>query len=324
MANLLGVAHACAHPSLALTKYWGKHNSVRNIPATPSLAIGLAEFFCETRVKIYSGTTSSFQVAINGEPQDTNRFADFFAEVRQIAREKGHFKTLSIEADSTANFPPAAGFASSSAGFAALALATDAALGLNMTAPEISALARVGSASAARAVYEGFTLLPAGGEYALPLLVYWPKLRVIVVETYSGVKPISSRTAMEHCRTSSPFYGKWLQDAVDITARVEATLYTRNLAKLGPLIRESYTRMFAVMLSASPPIRYWTSTTLKVLDLVDSLRQDGGQYWETMDAGPQVKVFCEEQDCSLFLARLEELVPEAKARVCSGSGGAAV
>ncbi|OQX29955.1 MAG: diphosphomevalonate decarboxylase [Spirochaeta sp. LUC14_002_19_P3] len=317
MANLLGTAHACAHPSLALTKYWGKRDSLRNIPATPSLAIGLAEFRCETRVRIYSGT--SFHLTINGVPQNPDRFADFFSEIQRISREKGYRKTFSIEADSTANFPVAAGFASSSAGFAALALAANTALKLNMTTPEISALARVGSASAARAVYKGFTLLPAGGEHALSLPVHWPELRIIAVETHAGKKPISSRTAMERCRTSSPFYGEWLQDAANITAQAEAALYARSLPELGPLIRESYARMFAVMLSASPPIRYWTPLTLKVLDFVDSLRQEGGQYWETMDAGPQVKVFCKAKDCPRFLARLGESVPEAKARVCTGT-----
>ena len=232
---------------------------------------------------------------------------------------EGFRRHFTVQARSETNFPVAAGIASSSAGFAALALACVHALSLKLSGERISALARVGSASAARAVFGGFTFLPAGGEHAAEVFgaSFWPTLRVIVVETEQGKKDTSSRLAMEQCRLTSPFYEAWLSDARVTAAEAMEALRARDLERLGPLIRCSYMRMFATMFAARPPIRYWSSKSLQVLNLTDKLRQEGCQLWETMDAGPQVKIFCEEEDVRLFIARLGESVPKVNARVCT-------
>ena len=58
--------------------------------------------------------------------------------------------------ESRNNFPTGTGIASSASAFAALTLAAAAAAGLTLTEPELSALARQGSGSAARSIPGGF------------------------------------------------------------------------------------------------------------------------------------------------------------------------
>ena len=73
------------------------------------------------------------------------------------------------------DFPTGAGLASSASGFAALALACDAALGLGLSTAELSVLARRGSGSAARSLIGGYAEMAAGSAadghdaYASPL-----------------------------------------------------------------------------------------------------------------------------------------------------------
>jgi diphosphomevalonate decarboxylase len=50
--------------------------------------------------------------------------------------------------------------------------------------------------------------------------------------------------------------------------------------------------MHSVMWSSRPPIVYWNQATLACMESVRSLREGGHPVFFTIDAGPQVKVFC--------------------------------
>lgn len=316
--RIIGSATVRTHPSLALIKYWGKLDSKRNLPATPSIAVGLAELTCTTHVEIHAlGGAVEDTVIVNRSPQDPARFADFFRALRTMTLAEGREEPFSIHAQSELNFPPSAGLASSSAGFAALSLACIQALGMNTG--QASALARTGSASAARAVFGGFTLLSAGAKTAVPLFDsgFWPDLRIIVVEVTKSPKSISSREAMERCRKESPLYPAWVDDAPTLAAMARNALEKRDLSILGPLIRQSSMRMFAVMLSVQEPIRYWEPGTLHILDLLETLRKEGLGVWETMDAGPQVKIVCEKKDAMTLVKRIEHSMPDFLVRICT-------
>lgn len=305
---------ATTHPSLAITKYWGKSDMAENLPATPSLALGLGNLETCTQVSLIPMSSredsATDRIFINDVLQNPQRFRSFFDRLRSIAKAQGT-EPFKIEARSTSNFPHSAGIASSSSGFAALALACTEALNLKISQDEISALARIGSASAARSVFGGFTLLPAGADHARQIHDehWWPDLRIVIIQTEAGTKSISSRHAMEQCRKESPFYQAWVHDASSITEAALNALNNRNLRKLGTLARRSYLRMFATMLSADTPIQYWQPRSLEVLKVIDLLRAQGREYWETMDAGPQVKVFCLQDAVPLLLERLENNVP---------------
>ncbi len=306
----LGSALAQATPSLALIKYWGKLDKKNNLPATPSIAITLKHLSSQTRVWAIADSESQSKlgdrVILDGKLlTDVGRFSNFFDGLRTGFASRHKFWVYSAN-----NFPTAAGLASSSSGFAALAFAASRALGRNDSPAVLSGLARLGSGSAARSLYGGFTLLDRGQQQAVALHdhLHWPELRVLVVRISDKAKDTSSRDGMELSRLSSPYYQAWLEDAVKVCAEAQTALAKRDLEKLGSLVRISYLRMFSTMFSASPPFIYWHADSLAVIKCCEEIRAAGLSAWETMDAGPQVKIFCLVNEVDAILARLAQVV----------------
>ena len=278
-----------AAPSLALVKYWGKSDPKRNLPATPSLAVTVTGLQTEVRLREVSGGDC---LTVDGNAVEPARHRPFFDAARATLG-----VTTSYRAEACNNFPGGAGLASSASLFAALAVGCGRMAGVDQSGSgrsRLSALARVGSASAARAVWGGFSVLEAGSEAGGPAFPpdHWPPLRLLVAVTSRRRKPIPSRNAMAHVAATSPYYGAWVA-AADATYREAlAAVRTRDLGRLGPLMRVSYLRMFGTMFAADPPINYLRAQSLRVLEVLEELRQAGIAAWETMDAGPQVKIAC--------------------------------
>ncbi len=308
---------AVASPSLALLKYWGKQDGGINLPATPSIAVTLGGLESRARVAFAPDGTGDL-IVLNGREQPPHHFAPMLNELRQLARDDRGFVI-----ESSNNFPTAAGLASSSSGFAAVAGAVARLLGLPTEPEQLSAIARIGSGSAARAVFGGFTLWPAGASCATPLhpVDFWPELRVVVVTVSAGAKSISSRAAMEATRRSSPYYEAWVRDAAALLEDGIEALASRDLEKLGVIMRRSYMRMFGSMLAADDPILYWRAGSLNALLLCEELRGRGIQAWETMDAGPQVKILTEESSVELVLEELHAYFPEKTPLVAAPGPG---
>lgn len=279
-----------ASPSLALVKYWGKLDRGRNTPATPSLAVTLGGLETITEVETATDTDT---VTVGDAPQPAERYAAFFDGIRRALRVTTRFHAVSRN-----DFPTSAGLASSSSGFAALACASVWAAGGVLPERRLSELARFGSASASRAIYGGFVLLDRGATAARPVLPaeHWPELRILAVVAAEGPKTISSRVAMESSRTRSPYYPAWVRSSRALLPEALTALRTRDLERLGGIARLSAYRMHAVMLATREPVRYWTAQTLAVLEVCAELRAAGVGAWETLDAGPQVKVLCLEAD----------------------------
>jgi diphosphomevalonate decarboxylase len=303
-----------AGPSLALIKYWGKAMKGDNLPATPSLAVTLGGVYSETRARVADDDS----VTVDGIPQDPARFAPFFDFLRSSLGISAHF-----HAASTNTFPTSAGMASSSSGFAALAGACTRAAGCDPSPSDLSTIARMGSASAARAVHGGFVLFPAGARRARPLYGadHWPDLRIVVAVTHRGPKLVSSRRAMEETRSGSPYYFSWIKESAALLPDALRAVEKRDLELLGETARRSYSLMHAAILGARPPILYWLPATVAVIHGCAALRAGGIGAWETIDAGPQVKVLCLAADAEKVMARILELAPGIQTILCSAGPG---
>jgi diphosphomevalonate decarboxylase len=328
-----GTATAVAHPSLALVKYWGKQSGGINIPATGSLGVSLGALTTTTTVSI----TDRDRIIINGTAQDPQPFQPLLTALRrEISRRKGIKGGGGAEGtdgstgsgflvESENDFPTAAGLASSASGFAALVTAAFAAAGCSDVPASVrSECARIGSGSAARSVHGGFVLWNAGSVAAEELHgpEWWPELRIVVLPLSDGKKPVTSRSGMNHTRETSPYYSAWVADAPALLERCRRAVDDRSLPALGPVMRASYMRMFATMLGADPPILYWLPATISVLHRLEVLRGEGLPVWETMDAGPQVKVVTTAEHTSSVVAELRSFCVSEP--VVSPVGGPAV
>ena len=306
-----------AGPSLALIKYRGKEVKGDNLPATPSLAVTLGGVYTETHATAVPGVPASAEIrdvmSVDGIVQDPARYAMFFDTLRHTLGIAPRFRASSVN-----SFPTSAGLASSSSGFAALAGACARAAGCEPSAMELSAIARAGSASAARSVYGGFVLLPAGARRARQLSgpEHWPDLRIVVAVTHRSAKPVPSRRAMEETRASSPYYFSWIKESAELLPEALRALEARDLELLGETARRSYSLMHGAILGAQPPLLYWLPATVAVIHACAAMRAAGVGAWETIDAGPQVKILCLLKDVEAVVARVGSLGSGIQTLVC--------
>ena len=280
---------AIAHPNIALVKYWGKRDRGLNLPAVPSLSVTLAPFQTETTVEW--GVERDLFV-INGnlaQGSDAERIGTFLDLIDP--------ERPAVHIDSNNNFPTAAGLASSSSAFAALALAATQAAGQSPTLAELSVLARQGSGSASRSLWGGFVtwshgeLLDGTDSHGHPIAneSHWD-LRVLVALVSDQKKAISSRAGMNRTQETSPLFEGWVTSALADVEEAESAVKNRDLERLGTVMEHSTMKMVGTMFSAQPAVVYMKPATVAVLHAVAELRTNGTPAWATMDAGPNVKV----------------------------------
>jgi len=85
---------------------------------------------------------------------------------------------------------------------------------------------------------------------------------------------------------------------------------------LGETARRSYSLMHGAILGAQPPLLYWLPATVAVIQACAQLRRRGVGAWETVDAGPQVKILCSRGDAGEVTRCVKEDVPGAETVEC--------
>jgi diphosphomevalonate decarboxylase len=304
-------ATARAHANIALAKYWGKADADFNIPAVPSVSVTLEALSTTTTVTFDDGLEDD-EVVLNevlqqGRPKD--RVRDMLARVREAAGLSTHARV-----NSSNDFPTASGLASSASAFAALALASVTAAGLDWDEARISDLARRSSASAGRSLFGGFVRLPAGtkGTTYLPSEPIAPRehwdLRVIVAVVSEKPKSVSSTQGMNHTVGTSPYFDAWVALCPALVATIERAIALRDLRMLGEAAEQSALAMHASALAAAPGVIYFEPASVAVLHAVRQMRSEGIEAYATMDAGPHVKVVTTGDRAEQVAHRLEDVV----------------
>ena len=297
---------ARAGTNIALVKYWGKRDKALNLPAAGSLSLTLANLGSETKVRFAPDAEApegGDRISLNGAPAPP-QFAERVRRFLDLVRQQAHVG-LPAEVETHNSVPTAAGLASSASGFAALALAAARAAGMKPSPPELSALARRGSGSAARSIFGGFVEMAAGvrpdgsdacGQALLPADAW--DVRLVVAITDQQPKAIGSGEAMERTAQTSPYYQGWLEAVAQDLPAARAAVMARDLPGLGQVAERNCLRMHACAMAADPPIVYWNGATLAAMETVRRLRAAGGEAFFTIDAGPQVKVLCTAQQAA--------------------------
>lgn len=296
------------NPSLALCKYWGKKNIKKNLPATPSIAIGIGTLQSVAKLK----ENSKDGVYLHGEykPKQT--------EFLKSLKKQLNIQNTFFRVDCSNNFPTASGLASSSSGYASITLAVGTWADV-YDKVKLSSLSRLGSGSSARSIYGGWTNFE--NEYAIQIYDenYIPDISVLICIVSKKEKEISSTEAMKASK-NSPFYTSWLKDSVILHKEMLDALKNKDFTKIGEITRLSYLRMHGVMTSCNPPIIYSQDKTLKIILECQKMRKEGIEVYETQDAGPQVKILCKDKDTDKVIERLcmiSENVDIIKSKIAS-------
>ena len=282
--------------NIALCKYWGKRNTVLNLPVNDSLSISLGDKGTTTRLTRLSGAVAD-EVFLNGAPVDSQ--SGFY---RKVVAHIDLFRSLEpgcLRVETQNGVATGAGLASSASGFAALTKALAGLYGLSLNDEELSIIARLGSGSASRSIYSGFAhwhrgMRPDGMDsYASPLDVIWPDLRVGVLTLTDAEKPTGSREGMQRTVDSAVLYNSWPEQADRDIRRLEHAVTVRDFTLLGSTAEQNAMAMHATMLASWPPLLYWQPESVAALQKVWRAREDGIQVYATMDAGPNVKLLFE-------------------------------
>jgi len=302
-------ATAVAHANIALVKYWGKRDEKLLLPQAGSLSIALDKLRTVTTVEL-GGAKDVFE--LDGAAQDPSR-------VRALLDAAGISDKARVV--SRNDFPTAAGLASSASGFAALAVAACAAAGLRRTTGELSALARLGSGSAARSVPGGWAVWEGESARQVQPPQHWD-LRFCVALCAAGPKLTGSRDGMRSSKETSPFHAAWIEQCRRDLPEALRLLEQRDLPGLGALAERNALRMHADALAADPPLLYWEPATIACLKELQLLRGLGVQAWATIDAGPHVVAICAPADAKQVETRLRGVSGVKDVLVCAPAGGA--
>jgi len=290
---------AFAPANIALCKYWGKRDNQLNLPNNDSLSISLGKKGTSTTIKSIDAKYKDQLYLNNHKVEETSNF------YRRVIKHIDLFRSLygpqSFEIKTTNTIATAAGLASSSSGFAALTLALSGIYGLNLPSSILSILARLGSGSACRSVFNGFVYWHQGNEshgydsYATKLPDTWTNLCIGVINISSENKGISSRDGMQQTIETCQLYKQWpIQAAQDIKLLKQA-IREKDFILLGSTAEKNAMTMHATMLASWPPLFYWTPDSTETIHKVWQARKDGLSIYITMDAGPNVKLLFEKQ-----------------------------
>ncbi|HIX02075.1 MAG TPA: diphosphomevalonate decarboxylase [Candidatus Ligilactobacillus excrementigallinarum] len=308
MTNLRVTARA--HTNIALVKYWGKADTDLIIPQNGSLSLTLDHFYTDTTVEFDSKLTTD-QFILDGESKSPVKITNFLNIVRQKAGINSFAKV-----DSVNHVPSTAGLASSASAYAALAAAASKASGLNLSHKELSKLARRGSGSASRSIYGGFVEWIKGynddTSYAVPIEedLDW-KIGMIVAMVNSDKKKISSRTGMQTVVNTSPFYSAWVESIDDDLRNIKVAIKNRDFKTMGEIAESNAMRMHALNLSSSPHFNYFEPLSIEIMDTVEDIRTNEQiECYYTVDAGPNIKILCQQKDADDLLSKLRVRFPQ--------------
>ncbi|KKQ33032.1 MAG: Mevalonate diphosphate decarboxylase [candidate division TM6 bacterium GW2011_GWF2_37_49] len=298
---------ACAN--IALIKYWGKRNEDLMLPTKSSLSVSLEALSTLTKIR-FSDADSLLINGINVEGYALAKLIKFLNKFRQKFGINKYFTV-----DSSNNFPTAAGLASSSSAFAALAQALNDLCALNLDKKELSMVARLGSGSASRSVYGGFVVWHKGSMddgsdcFAKQLFDagHWPEFRIIVVVVQSAQKKISSSNGMQITVATSKSYTDWImRSELRLNDMIEA-IRQKNIESVGTLAELDCLEMHQAMQDSTPAINYFNDKTVAVMDMVKFLREFGIQCYFTIDAGPNVKIITDASNQESVLDKLKTI-----------------
>jgi len=322
MPNNTTTAVACAN--IAFIKYWGNRDAQLRLPSNGSISMNLDGLYARTQVTFDESLCCDDVLFLNGRIEESSaleRVSEFLDHVRALAGVR-----LCARVVSENNFPMGTGIASSAAAFAALAKASAAALGLDLSEPELSRLARLGSGSACRSIPGGFVEWQAGSSdmdsyaYTIAPPEHWHLVDCIAVLS-TGHKPVGS-TEGHTISDTSPLQAARLADTPRRLDLCRNAILQRDFEALAEIIEQDSNMMHAVMMTSQPPLFYWQPESVYLMKAVQVWRKEGIPAAYTLDAGPNVHIICESGALAAVKERLQE-IPAVRQVLTANPGGPA-
>ena len=288
-----------SYANIAIIKYWGKKAEKEMVPATSSISLTLENMYTETTLSPLPADAKADVFYINDQLQNEAEHAKMSKIIDRYRPEEAGF----VRIDTKNNMPTAAGLSSSSSGLSALVKACNAYFQLGLNRRELALEAKFASGSSSRSFYGPLAAWDKDSGEIYPVETDL-KLAMIMLVLEDQKKPISSRDGMKLCVETSTTFDEWIRQSEQDYKDMLVFLKENDFKKVGELTEKNALAMHATTKTATPSFSYLTDASYEAMDFVRQLREQGESCYFTMDAGPNVKVLCLEED----LEHLSELL----------------
>lgn len=276
-------ATARAHPIQGLIKYHGLQDFETRTPLHASISACVAPLATTTTVQ--TGHDED-EVTIDGvtvQGRALERAQDVLDLVRQ---EAGTSEGVRVESGSS--FPQGVGLGSSSSGFAALAMAAQAAFGLDLPLDDVAHIAQHGAGSATRAVHGGIAEWLVDGDttanqLAGPSSMDWSVLMALV--DHQEVTENVHRDVM-----ASPLLDARVAYIEGALASMRDAVEYEDKEAVFELAEKDTLNLHAVTMTGKRGRITWQPATIGVMRAVWELRDAGVPAWFSIDTGATVYV----------------------------------
>ncbi len=297
------VAATCPS-NIALIKYWGKYPN--QIPANPSISYTLNHCKTNTSIELIANESFSVQTFLSGKEE-----VNFAEKIQKYFRNIQPYLPWILQGKfiiSTENtFPHSSGIASSASGFGAIArclmqldVLFSGKVEEDIRVKKESFLARLGSGSACRSLYDGLVVwgkTPVVKGSSDLYAIQYPNEEIHsvfknfndwVLLIHEGMKSVSS-TVGHGLMNTNPYSERRFQEAKENFIPMKEILKSGNLDKFITLVEHEALTLHAMMMMSEPAFILMKTGTLEVIHKIWSFRKETGlPLFFTLDAGANV------------------------------------
>jgi len=326
-SNDINATVAWESPSnLAIIKYWGKKGVQQ--PMNPNISFSLKNSVTRTKVSVKPSENPGFSFTLDGVKKD------YFNEKIEILLESAKsylpfIRRHHLNIESSNNFPHSSGIASSASSMSALALCItelhNISMGKEHPFPDpvmASALARMGSGSACRSVYGGWTIWGeytnmknSSDMYAVPVVDFeiaddFKTIQNAILLIDTNKKKVSSSDGHQ-LMEEHPFKQARIKHANDNIKILLEVLKEGNWTDFFEIAENEAMTLHGLMMNSSPSYTLMHPKSLEAIEIIKKARNEKGlTVGFSMDAGPNIHLLYpkkEQKEVKLWIEK--ELVP---------------
>lgn len=294
--------------NLAIIKYWGKHGV--QLPRNPSISLTLTNAISKTEV-IYSKRVDydkpiDIQFLFEGRP-NTKFEARISKYLESIIPYVPFIKQLSLQIKSENTFPHSSGIASSASAMSALALCITSIEhelfktleDINVFEKKASFLARLGSGSACRSIFDSWSLWgnigeieESSDEYAIGINdIVHPVFKTLHDDIFilSKAEKSVSSTAGHQLMDTNPYADIRYSTAKRKLLSLIDVLKNGDIERFGTIAEEEALSLHALMMVSNPSYILMEPNSIAMIKRIRNFRNDSGiPVFFSLDAGPNI------------------------------------
>ncbi|MCX6580787.1 MAG: hypothetical protein NT166_11470 [Candidatus Aminicenantes bacterium] len=288
---------ARAHPVQGLLCAHGYKDADQKTLPVESIFVSLKSFHTDVGFS-FSDTIS---IQMKGRHVSDDAYERMTGFVGRIFKKLGIKSSYSIDIEP--HVPLAQGIGSSASIYAALTKCIVTITGKIFPDKELSALARLGSHSAAASIIGNVSII-SGGEYAELLCqgeAFPFKILVLPVEGEKRTEEIHEDMPQ------SPFYSVWLECARASSLKLKELILKKKFDEIGPIAEKYIHNNFAAISTGPRNILTWNAETFRRIILLKKIRSElNGEFFISTNSGPAVFVYTRSGEETL-MKKLKEM-----------------